>query len=162
MGDWFKSGTPWIWLNAAAVSASLIAVAGLLGLIAIRGLGHFWPADIAELDYLKDGQTIRLIGEIRDQEDVPRERLVSAGLTVPEGVETVRRYQIKSGNRDVTGLDFAWILGPDIQAQRYPEDMVVIERREWGNFYGYLREVREAGASVASGDAAWAVMHERL
>ncbi|MBI5462237.1 MAG: phosphate ABC transporter permease PstA [Gammaproteobacteria bacterium] len=162
MGNWFKSGTPWIWLNAAAVSASLIAVAGLLGLIAARGLGHFWPANIAEIDYRKDGQTIRLIGEIRDHEDVLRERLVSAGLTVPEDVLTVRRYQIKNGNRDVTGLDFAWILGPDIQAQRYPDDLVVIERREWGNFYGYLREVREAGKTVASGAAAWAVMHERL
>ncbi len=96
MGNWFKSGTPWIWLNAAAVSASLIAVVGLLGLIAARGLGHFWPADIAEIEYLKEGQTIRLIGEIRDQEDVPRERLVSAGLTVPEGVESVRRVQLKS------------------------------------------------------------------
>ena len=27
---WHSSGSPWIWLNAAAVSASLIMVAGLL------------------------------------------------------------------------------------------------------------------------------------
>ena len=162
MGDWFKSGTPWIWLNAAAVSASLIAVAGLLGLIAARGLGHFWPADIAEISYLKDGQTVRLIGEIRDEEIVPRERLVSAGLTVPEGVESVRRVQLKSGNRDFTGLDFAWILGPDIQKQTYPEDLLVIERREWGNAYGYLREVHEDGKTVASGAQAMAALHERL
>lgn len=162
MGHWFKSGTPWIWLNAAAVSASLIAVAGILGLIAARGLGHFWPADIAELDYLKDAQVVRLIGEIRDYEDVPRERLVSAGVAVPEGIETIRRYQIKSGNRDVTGLDFAWLMGSDIQAQRYPDELMVIERREWGNAYGYLREVREAGTPVASGASAWPAMLERL
>ena len=29
---WFKSGAPWIWLNAAAVSTSLIMIIGVLGL----------------------------------------------------------------------------------------------------------------------------------
>ena len=45
---WFKSGSPWIWWNAAAVSVSLIMVFGLLALIAVRGLGHYWPADIVQ------------------------------------------------------------------------------------------------------------------
>jgi len=163
MRTWFKSGAPWIWLNASAVSVSLIMVAGLMGLIAARGLGHFWPADIAELEYRQaDGQVIRMIGEIREQEDVPRERLISAGLTVAEGIETIRRVQLKVGNRDVTGLDFTWILGSDIQSERYPEALVVIERREWGNFYGYVREVHEAGVSVASGAQALDALNERL
>ena len=163
MRDWFKSGDPWIWLNAAAVSASLIMVAGLLGLIALRGLGHFWPANIVEMDYRQaDDKVVRLIGEIRDHEDVPRERLVAAGVTVVGDSEFVRRIQIKSGNRDVVGLDFNWVLGPAIIAERYPRDLVVIERREWGNFYGYLREVREAGQMVASGDQVWPALEERL
>ena len=163
MRTWFKSGAPWIWLNASAVSVSLIMVAGLMGLIAARGLGHFWPADIAELEYRQaDGQTVRMIGEIREEEDVPRERLVSAGMTVPEGIETIRRVQLKVGNRDVTGLDFTWILGSDIQSERYPEALVTIERREWGNFYGYVREVHEAGVSVASGAQALDALNERL
>lgn len=162
MRDWFKSGAPWIWLNAAAVSASLIAVAGLLGLIALRGLGHFWPADIAEIDYVTNGQTQRLIAEIRAEEDVPRERLESAGVKVPDGMHMVRRYQLKTGNRDVTGQDFMWIIGHEIAAQRYPAELLAIERREWGAFYGYLRDVREAGKVVAAGAVAWPVLHQRL
>mgnify|MGYP000185607197 CR=1 FL=1 len=162
MRDWFKSGAPWIWLNAAAVSASLIAVAGLLGLIALRGLGHFWPADIAEIDYVTNGQTQRLIAEIRAEEDVPRERLESAGVKVPDGMHMVRRYQLKTGNRDVTGQDFMWIIGHEIAAQRYPAELLAIERREWGTFYGYLRDVREAGKVVAAGAVAWPVLHQRL
>ena len=46
---WFASGAPWVWLNAAAVSASILLVVGLLSLIAWRGLGHFWPAPIIEM-----------------------------------------------------------------------------------------------------------------
>ena len=30
MKTWFKSGAPWIWINASAVSISLLAVMGLL------------------------------------------------------------------------------------------------------------------------------------
>jgi len=39
--QWIASGAPWVWLNAAAVSACILLVAGLLALIAWRGLGHF-------------------------------------------------------------------------------------------------------------------------
>ena len=163
MRSWFKSGSPWIWLNAAAVSASLIMVAGLLGLIAARGLGHFWPTDIAELEYRQpDGQTARIIGEIRAKEEVPRERLESAGLQVPDELAIVTRYQLKIGNRDAYGLDFTWLLHHEIQSERYPDELVAVERREWGNAYGYLREVHEAGELVASGAGAWDALHQRL
>lgn len=50
---WFKTGAPWVWLNAAAVSLSLIMVFGLLILIAVRGLGHFWPAQVAAFEYVE-------------------------------------------------------------------------------------------------------------
>jgi len=106
---WFRSGDPWVWLSASAVSTSLIMVFGLLALIAVRGLGYFWPADIAELDYREpSGETVRLIGEMRDREQVSVERLRDSGLPVPPGRATVTRYLMKGGNRDVTGLDFRW------------------------------------------------------
>jgi phosphate transport system permease protein len=70
MREWFKTGAPWVWLNAAAVSLSLIMVFGLLALIAIRGLGHFWPADVASIRYVEKAneQPITLAGEIVDQQ----------------------------------------------------------------------------------------------
>ena len=39
--SWIRSGEPMIWANAAAVSVSVIAVLGLLLLLAVRGFGHF-------------------------------------------------------------------------------------------------------------------------
>ena len=50
MNNWFKSGSPWVWLSAGGVSISLISVIGLLWLIASRGLSYFWPADIYQFE----------------------------------------------------------------------------------------------------------------
>ena len=55
MSSWLKNGTPWVWLNAGAVSISLVMVIGLLGLIAVRGLSHFWPPDIVAVNYSEHG-----------------------------------------------------------------------------------------------------------
>ena len=160
---WVNSGAPWIWLNAAAVSTSILMVAGLLMLIAVRGLGHFWPADLHQLQYQEpDGRVLRLIGEIHDSEIVPAERLRANGVVVMEGVEEVTRYLFKTGNRDVSGLDFRWLLGPSIQQDLQPEKLMAVERREWGNLYGYLRSVEENGQQVADGEDAWAVLQERI
>ena len=46
-----KSSEQWIWLNAAAIGASLCALFGMLLLLFVKGLAHFWPADIAQIDY---------------------------------------------------------------------------------------------------------------
>ncbi|MDT8283409.1 MAG: phosphate ABC transporter, permease protein PstA, partial [Gammaproteobacteria bacterium] len=51
MSLWFRSGTPWIWLNAGAVSIALVAVFGLLLLILFRGMSHFWPANVEAFYY---------------------------------------------------------------------------------------------------------------
>ncbi|MFT7234780.1 MAG: phosphate transport system permease protein [Methylophagaceae bacterium] len=163
LSSWFKSGTPWVWLNAGAVSISLVMVIGLLGLIAVRGLSHFWPADIVVLNYNEPGvETVQLLGEIIDKETVSALRLKSAGVTVPEGQSSGQRYLLKIGNRDYFGLDFRWINGQWMGEESRPEKVVAIERREWGHFYGYLGAVKEAGAIVAKDDAAWDELQIRL
>ena len=48
MKRWFASGTPWIWLNAGALTISMVMVVGLLALITVRGLAHFWPDPVVE------------------------------------------------------------------------------------------------------------------
>ena len=51
IGIWFKSGEPWVWLTATAVGTSIIAVLGLVGIIAVKGLAHFWPSDVITIEY---------------------------------------------------------------------------------------------------------------
>lgn len=160
--QWFKSGSPWIWLTASAVSVSLILVFGLLLLIAVRGLGHFWPATVWEFDYQgQNNNIVRLVGEIHDEEPVSAQRLRDAGVSI-EGEEEVTRYLLKTGNRDVTGQDFRWILEPEIQARRTPETLMAVERREWGNMYGYLNAVQENRQTVDVGSGAWENLQKRL
>ncbi|MDH5447321.1 MAG: phosphate ABC transporter, permease protein PstA, partial [Gammaproteobacteria bacterium] len=161
--DWFKSGSPWIWLNAAAVSASLIIVLGLLGLIAVRGLGHFWPADVVQVQYTQPGNaSMQVIGEQTDTETVTLDNLRSAGFTLETDKKHIERHLIKTGNRDVLGSDFRWLVDPYITARQFPQDIVVLERREWGNFYGYLKAIKENGKQVAEGETSWTELENRL
>ncbi|MBL1276721.1 MAG: phosphate ABC transporter permease PstA [Ectothiorhodospiraceae bacterium] len=162
MKQWFKSGDPWVTLTAGAVSVSLILVFGLLLLIAARGLGHFWPATLWEYDYKKlDDSVVRLVGEIHDTESVDAQRLRDAGIDIIGDAEVIR-YLVKTGNRDVTGQDFRWILEPSIQAKRNPETLMTVERREWGNLYGYLNAVQENQQTVVVGKGVWESLQERL
>ncbi|MFK0570105.1 phosphate ABC transporter permease PstA [Endozoicomonas sp.] len=163
VGAWIKSGSPWVWLNAGAVAISLIMVIGLLGLIAVRGLGHFWPGQVMVAEYQPPGQTIRTIaGEITDSEEVPATRLAAAGLEISGDREWYTRDLIKQGNRDLSGVDFVWIVDEWLSNRRYPKELIVLERREWGNFYGFLESVQEDGATIASGESVYRVFNKRL
>ena len=162
--NWIKSGTPWIWMNAGAVSIAVIMTLGLLSVIAVRGLAHFWPADVIVAEYQTPGGEPRLLaGERVQAEEVPRARLAASGLPVAaEGGEFMTRELLKVGNREVYGADFSWVVGEWLSNVHTPEDIVVLERREWGNFYGQLVNVKEDGKLVAEGDAAWGELQRRI
>ena len=162
--SWFKSGAPGVWLSAGAVSIAVIMTIGLLLVIAIRGLGHFWPADLISAEYAVPSQANHvLVGELVESERVPRARLKGAGLPVPDqGPEFMTRDLFKVGNRDIGPSDFTWVVGEWLTDQRRPAELMTLERREWGNFYGYLVNVKESGKVVAEGEAAWPTLRERI
>lgn len=161
--NWWKGGSQWIWLSAGAISISMIMVFGLLLLIASRGLGYFWPADLVEFDYKeKNDAIVRLIGEISGAEQVLTTRLQSAGIDITTGQDYVTRYLLKVGNRDVTGTDFLAVVEPNVLKQRHPKDLIAMERREWGNFYGYLQNIKENGKVIATEDATVQQLHKRI
>ena len=161
--QWIKSGSPWVWLTAGAVSVCLLMVVGVMALIAVRGLVYFWPADVIAFEYrTPDGSVKRVAGEIYGEEDLPAARLREAGITIDADRERVKRYLIKVGNRDIYGSDFVLLIEPFIESRSVPEDVMVVERREWGNFYGFLKEVKENGEVVAAGDEARAELQRRL
>ncbi len=164
MNTWFKSGKPYIWLTAGAVSVSLIAVLGLLALIAWRGLSFFWPAAIHEVEVqANDGSKRVIIGEIYDGEEVSLERLQESGVALDGYQEdTLERLLFKVGNREFVSLDFMWVMEPQIIRNETPSDLAVIERSKDGNFYGYVVDVIENGQSVATAESIRTVLFERI
>ncbi len=156
MKNWFKSGDPWIWLTAASVSLSLIVVFSLVVIIMARGLGYFWPATIIEARYEEpNAPPITMLGEIYDYEKVLTRRLSKNLQPLANGEEFIKRSLIKTGNRELYGLDFRWVVAPALKEIRYPENVLVVERREWGNFYGYLQALKQNGQVVSTGEEAW-------
>ncbi len=163
MNSWFKSGTPWVWLSAGAVAVSLVMVVGLLLMIAVNGLGHFWPGAVVEFDYEAPGEeSRRVIGEVNRSETMTAAAMRDAGFEVPEEQLVVNRHLIKRGNRDVTGRDFVWYLEDFMRDWRYPDDVLVLERTTWGDFYGYLRAYKQDSEIVAKGAEARQAFEARL
>ena len=116
--QWVASGSPWIWLNGAAVAVCVFMVIGILLLIAVRGLGHFWPSDILLAQYQIKDRTSRIIGEIVDREQVDAQQLRDAGFVIANQVDSLPRLLLKVGNRDVTGTDFIWVLEEQLRQIR--------------------------------------------
>ena len=135
------SGSLFIWLCGGALSVSLLMIGGLLVLIMINGMGYFWPKDLIQFT-LKDGDVV--LGEWVATEIIPE----SESIDKPKGHE---RVQLKVGNRDLYGLDFRWVDRADILNEQYPLDVLAFERREWGNFFGRIKQIQKGESLLASG-----------
>ena len=72
------------------------------------------------------------------------------------------RHLLKVGNRDLYGRDFAWFLDRDLANWQQPLHATVIERREWGNFFGFPQKLLERDKVVAEGDALWSELVIRI
>ena len=164
--QWIASGVPGIWLSAGAVSCALIMVFGLVALIAVKGLAHFWPGQVVQLDYLQaPGQSVTLLGEITARGRARRSEVEGAiDVSLPPGQTHLPRRLFKTGNRDYMGQDFRWLFDFAIRRQTVPAEAVAMERRKWGNLYGYLVAVRGLKTSPApsTSEDTWAVLQSGI
>ncbi len=134
LGDSFTA------LCGGALALNLLLVVGILALLAWNGGRHFWQRDLVELT-LRDGR--KVLGEVWEVEKRP-----AVGQR-----PAVDRLRLKIGNRDLAGLDFAWIDRKDVARISYPADALVVERLEYGNFYGSIGEIKVGGQVIAEGSA---------
>lgn len=126
----FKSGEAYSWLTGIALVVSLLMIAGLLFLVASKGLGFFWPSPVAKV-VLADGSS--LLGQF-------------AGSEISGNVSKTR---FRVGNRDIYGLAFRWVNDDEIKTVEYPPSAFVIQRWEWGDVIGEIREIRTGGKATA-------------
>ncbi len=124
----WQQGEPFVWATGLALSLILFLTMLLLYVVIANGLMVFWPKQVA-LATLSAGR--QLLGEIL------REELIPGGQA--------KRLQFKIGNRDLYGLDFKWVDASSITSMSFPQNVQVLERQEFGNFYGFLSELEVKG-----------------
>lgn len=150
MKAWFNKGEHWVWFSASAVSVAVVLVFGLLMLIAVRGLSHFWPHEVYNFEMVSTTQSASEVvtGEIHNTRIKEFDNPEKPGYQIKEP-----QLLIKTGNRDLYGLDFRWISEKDVKDQAWSiaPGISVIERHEWGNLYGYVESISKNGEIVAQG-----------
>lgn len=134
----WKAGDAYVWLSGLALMLTLVMIGGLLFLIASKGLGALWPTDIGKYT-LRDGSVY--LGQVRAREAARKKDESSEE-------DPGFRVKLKIGNRDEYGLDFKWVDESEIREVKYPSDAVILERREWGNYHGFVSEIRKNGKTI--------------
>ncbi|MEP0775660.1 MAG: phosphate ABC transporter permease PstA [Acidobacteriota bacterium] len=133
---WLKEGIAARWLAAAALLISLAMVVGLLAVVSAVAGKAFWPRPLVLLR-LADGRV--LLGEVWTREADPNH----------PGHE---RWRLKTGNRDLEGQDFVWVPKAAVVAREVPAGAWLVERREYGNFYGFASELHTPEGIVSATD----------
>ena len=139
-------GDGYIWATGASVTAILAIAITLLLVIVMNGIVYFWPSDLHKIQ-LNDGTAA--LGEVKVRDESI------------DGSNVYSRVQLKVGNRDFYGLDFKWFDNSDIASWSNPEEVVVLEREEYGNFFGTLGELKLSDIKVSEGEG-WAQFKEAL
>ena len=121
---YWKVGEPLVWGTGVALGIIMLIALILILVIMYNGLGVFWPSNVTLLT-LKDES--RILGEEKAEQAHPQTGNM--------------RLQLKVGNRDLYNLDFRWVEEDAIAEKSFPPEVIVLERTEYGNFYGYLEEI---------------------
>lgn len=144
MKTWFRSGRSWVWLTAGSVSISLLAIVVLVALLAAQGMRLFWPQPVYQLDISSaPGRPMVLLGEIYATGQRPEP--VLAGENDGGGDDIIRT----GGN---TGREYYRVPADQVLSRRRPADVLVLERRGYGNEYGYLQGMTEYGQPLTADD----------
>jgi ABC-type phosphate transport system permease subunit/ABC-type phosphate transport system auxiliary subunit len=140
----FARGEPMIWLTGGSLMVCVVMIVGLLVLILSFGMSTFWPGPVTKLETF-DGKVY--MGEITRTDSYEIDEELLARLN-PEELERVRgergledmlsqRRLVRTGNFRLTQTHFQWVNDYNVARETAPEWALVIERLEWGIFYGF-------------------------
>jgi phosphate transport system permease protein len=137
----FVQGEPLIWLMGGGLVISIAMIVGLLGLIGAEGFSTFLVRPVVRM---RTGEGTVLMGEVERTEARPG----GAG----------KRRLLRVGNFELTGQHYVWVDEDTIRAEDRPAGAVVVERQEWGRFYGEPVGFLLGGTAAAATPAeAWAL-----
>lgn len=152
----FAAGEPWVWLTGGALAICTFMVFGLLFLVLVRGLSTFWPLPVERVT-TPDGRVY--MGEVTRSDDYrPSENVIAAlegdmaraaRSEVEAGDGWAHRRLFRTGNYRLTQSHFSWVNDWEVERLDEPDWAMVLERLEWGRFYGFPEAfvVLKAGAA---------------
>lgn len=135
-----QKGDPYILMTSLALILSLGMVIFIVIIILVNGLGFFWPRALVEVT-LKNNEIY--LGEPWAKGTVSNVDEVGNNVQVEE-------FQIKKGNRDIYGNDFAWLIKAKVIKETYPENATTFERYEYGNFYGFITALNNLDTMITA------------
>ncbi len=145
-------GEPFVWSMAGGLTIGILMILAFLVLILWNGLTAFYPGPIRVL-HLKNGRVVA--GEpIRSElYRIDPKRLEQMAETARRSVMDrggySRRWLYKTGNFDLYNDDYRWVDDDDIERMETPDNLVMIERREWGPFIGIIHMLKIDGKDIS-------------
>ncbi|MDA8019870.1 MAG: phosphate ABC transporter permease PstA [Thermoanaerobaculia bacterium] len=133
-----------VWLTGGALAICTFMVFGLLFLVLMRGLSTFWPLPVEQVT-TSDGRVF--MGEVtRDDDYQPTDNVIAAltgemrqaaDVELASGDGWAHRRLFRTGNYRITQNHFSWVNDWEVDQLEQPEWAMVLERLEWGRFYGF-------------------------
>ena len=145
-----SSGEPMVWTTAMGLTVGLLMVVSLLLLILFNGVTAFWPKRVVYLELAGESQAHLGDSSVLAGEVVKRQRKAVRAASQREQTE----WQLFVGNRERYGLSFRYVDAADIVAQRFPAQVISIERLEYGDAIGEPLALRIQGSEELTSDDA--------
>ncbi|RLS71179.1 MAG: ABC transporter permease subunit [Planctomycetota bacterium] len=117
-------GEPMVWLSGGMFAIACLMIVSLLAFVLWQGLWTLWP------------RTYSIYGR-KDGTLVGGELYAKASL---EGQDTL---YLRTGNYDVSNQHFAYVSSSELVEQSgwLAPDLWLVERKEWGNLYGFPKQL---------------------
>jgi ABC-type phosphate transport system permease subunit/ABC-type phosphate transport system auxiliary subunit len=159
--DVASQGEPLIWLTGGMFAIACFMIVGLLGFVMAHGLATLWPREYVFLGTI-DGELAA--GEYHERRSYVlsrqnlenlqvKSRIASESFLGERSEAPSHLWYLRTGNFEVTNRHFQFVPEISIASQRpyRPPDLWLLERRQWGNLYGFPKRVSwqiESGTSI--------------
>ena len=149
--DFKARGEPFIWVMGGALALGVLMIIGFLALVLWNGIVTFYPGPV-EVVTLKNGK--KIAGEpFRSENFRPSDEQLKGvdpesrrAIRAADGFASRTLYRI--GNFDIYNEDFKWAVAHQVAKTETPPGIFFVERREWGPFIGFIKELTLDGRRI--------------
>ncbi|MGF1679122.1 MAG: ABC transporter permease subunit [Candidatus Methylacidiphilales bacterium] len=131
-------GEHWIWLTGMGLTVGLLMVFALLAVIVFNGVRAFWPKPVSYVQ-LEPNSEQGIIGSPTMGGEITERRTRRVQRPGPDGepvILNLPEWQLHVGNKDIYGFSFKFIDRNDEQIISTPQDVIRLNRLEYGPAFG--------------------------